>query len=57
MDGFDPRWSDDARGGERHRDGGGVEIGREVPRGGGGSGGPEREAPSRLRNGTGFVVI
>ena len=46
MSGFDPRWSDDVRGGGRHRDGGGAEIGREVPRGGGGSGGPEREAPN-----------
>jgi hypothetical protein len=45
MNGFDPRWSDDVRGGGRHRDGGGVEIGREVPRGGSGTGGPEREAP------------
>lgn len=45
MDSFDPRWSDDVRGGERHRDGGGVEIGREVPRGGSGTGGPERGAP------------
>jgi hypothetical protein len=45
MDGFGPRWSDDVRGGGRHRDGGGVELGREVPRGGGGTGGPERDAP------------
>lgn len=44
MSDFDPRWSDDVRGDGRHRDGGGVEIGREVPRGGG-SGGPEREPP------------
>lgn len=46
MSGFDPRWSDDVRDGhERHRDGGGPAIGREVPRGGGGSGGQEREPP------------
>ncbi len=43
MSGFDPRWSDDLRGGERHRDGGGPAIGREVPRGGSGGGGQERE--------------
>ncbi len=43
MSGFDPRWSDDVRGGEHRRDGGGPEIGREVPRGGGGRGGQERE--------------
>lgn len=43
MDRFDPRWSDDVRGGERHRDGDGPAIGREVPRGGNGSGGQERE--------------
>ncbi|MGE3513059.1 MAG: hypothetical protein AB7N65_29700 [Vicinamibacterales bacterium] len=46
MDSFDPRWSDDVRGGERDR---GVEIGRELPRGSGGSGGPERE-PARSRD-------
>lgn len=49
MDSFDPRWSDDVRGGERDRGGSGVEIGRELPRGGGGSGGPERE-PARSRD-------
>lgn len=47
MSGFDPRWSDDVRDEpERHRDGGGPAIGREVPRGGGGSGGQEREPGS-----------
>jgi hypothetical protein len=46
MSGFDPRWTDDVRDGqERHRDGGGLAVGREVPRGGGGSGGQEREPP------------
>lgn len=46
MSAFDPRWSDavsDRH--DRHRDAGGPEIGREVPRGGGGSGGQEREVP------------
>jgi hypothetical protein len=43
MDSFDPRWSDDVRGDERHRGGDGPAIGREVPRGGGGSGGQDRE--------------
>lgn len=45
MDSFDPRWSDDRRDGERHRDSSGWSIGREVPRGGGGNSGPERAMP------------
>jgi len=45
MDSFDPRWSDDRRDGERHRDSSGWSVGREVPRGGGGNSGPERAMP------------
>ena len=50
MSEFDPRWSDDVRDGhERHRDGGGPAVGREVPRGGAGSSGQERERVYGLR--------